>query len=839
MAPDPNRSKPGRFDPHSDDPLTKGIDLMLMKKKQLESLICCRGCGIPLQTHDPTNVGFVRFAKYLDKWSQKQHRRILCNRCLELERGELRPVVKETLGSIWPMAGSAGSGAKFSTGFGGHVVPADVLYRQLRMIRERRCLVLYVLDLLDFNGSFVRNLRECIGRNPTLVIGTKLDLLPGRTDPEQVRAWLKYALKKKRLRVMDVKLISSVTGRGVNQATNAVLEFRRGLDVFVVGAANAGKSMFIRQLLDQLEQRYPEGKVEDCERPVVSRTPGTTLGTMPLRAFRRSGTSPVFACLYDTPGVHQPNSMQNLLPVEIYDTVQPTKAFGVQVKVPARDALAALREAGEALTAEAAKEWLKRPVRYLWGPLGAPPVAGIEVTPPIPPALELAFVGVEGLAVECVAGLVPQKAEDGATAVLEPPEGLALAQVCYVKPPERLSLDGEVLTDIALAGFGWVAVSVKAVSAAAADRPVEMRTISVRVFGPARLKVKVGACPMPVAGLPGIVTPPPAEQEEEEEEEEPEFAPVITPPATPLGRRLEGASDESFRADGEHPLARSVREELPRSDEDEDWRASFGDGTSNRGPPRGRFDADDDDRDYEGGGGDDGLHVDPTLRRPLGARASSTEWSPPDSLLDDDGLPDDDLDFDPMDTDLPSGGDQAWVGNDGYEVHQGSGRVLDGPSDRSFAPRRGQASSVSSASTLRDRGGDAAMGDVDFARRARQTRTRSRGGQRPDEERGSLPPWPEESRSGGSQRDNGQGPDEERGSHPPWPEDGEESDTRGGEAMRFRQTRAPSSQPPRRGQSNPRGPETPAESTRRVPPAEAPVGRSSGANGMLTRRIRR
>lgn len=33
---------------------------------------------------------------------------------------------------------------------------------------------------------------------------------------------------------------------------------------FVVGAANAGKSAFIRRLLDRLEVKFPQGKVEQC-----------------------------------------------------------------------------------------------------------------------------------------------------------------------------------------------------------------------------------------------------------------------------------------------------------------------------------------------------------------------------------------------------------------------------------------------------------------------------------------------------------------------------------------------------------------------------------------------
>lgn len=44
--------------------------------KGLEHMVCCRGCGVPLQTHDANNVGYVRFAKYLQKWSQRLHRAV-------------------------------------------------------------------------------------------------------------------------------------------------------------------------------------------------------------------------------------------------------------------------------------------------------------------------------------------------------------------------------------------------------------------------------------------------------------------------------------------------------------------------------------------------------------------------------------------------------------------------------------------------------------------------------------------------------------------------------------------------------------------------------------------
>jgi len=499
-----HRSAGGNFDPHRDNPLTKGVDIMTKAGKALERMICCRGCGVPLQTHDPNNVGYIRFAKYLEKRSQKLHRKLLCSRCLELDRGDLVPVVKETM-------------ADDQVGFGGQVVPADVLARQLATIRQRRCMVVYVVDVLDFNGSFIRRIREIVGRNPVIIVGTKIDLLPPKTDMQLVNDWLLYTLRKKKMRIVEVKLVSNETGKGINHAVNAIIEHRSGMDVFVVGAANAGKSAFIRRLLDRLEVKFPQGKVEQCERPTVSRTPGTTLGLIQLRAFRRSATSPVFASLYDTPGVHQPNSMQNLLPIDEYNYVQPTRHFAVHTVTPAKDVLAQLKASDEAVSHESLQRWLGRSVRYLWGFPNQKPVLAVEVYPPISAMLKLSFVGVHNLAITCQAN-VPGAGEGG-RGYPEAPEGMDLSQICYVKTPDALSMDGQVACDLSLTGFGWVAVSFAALNSSAAGRPMERSKVTMRIYGPKRLKVVQNEFPMPVAGLPGYVEPPPEESLADEEDD--------------------------------------------------------------------------------------------------------------------------------------------------------------------------------------------------------------------------------------------------------------------------------------------------------------------------------
>jgi len=533
MVPTPERGAALEFDPHVDDPLTKGMDIMTHRSNHILSTICCSGCGIPLQTHDADSVGYVPLSRYLQKWAKKQHRRLKCTRCMNMLKGELAPVVRETMGpgkwvaqnvepisesptqeepsysSDWDRTSDGSNWDQTSTwdatpwsgdeydpyhaeGFGKSVVPAKVLERQLMTIKQRQCLVVYIIDILDFNGSFVKRFRKIVGRNPIIVIATKLDLLPEGTDIEAMQEWVKNVLRGQGLKVLDSALVSSFTGKNLSHATNLIIQARKSKDVFVVGAANAGKSMFITRLLEQLEIRYPEGGIERCEVPVISQTPGTTLGMIPLRAFKRSANSSVYAHLYDTPGVHQPFSMQNLLPVAAYNKVQPTRKFDVKTRRPARDVLAAMTGGGQKSVSGAKLQLTltEEPIIYVWGIPGEKPVAAVEVCAPVLTSVQLSFVGVAALEVQ---------------EATEVPEHMRLSRLEQVKAPEELTVEGEVVADLCISGLGWVAVSFSAMSKTAAGRGTSKSASMFRIHGPDGLKVKVSQFPVPVDGLPGVI----------------------------------------------------------------------------------------------------------------------------------------------------------------------------------------------------------------------------------------------------------------------------------------------------------------------------------------------
>lgn len=76
----------------------------------------------------------------------------------------------------------------------------------------------------------------------------------GEMHPGQKFIQTEFMCLNKQIRVSDV----------FNGQVNAFPSSQVHLLRFVVGAANAGKSAFIRRLLDRLEVKFPQGKVEQC-----------------------------------------------------------------------------------------------------------------------------------------------------------------------------------------------------------------------------------------------------------------------------------------------------------------------------------------------------------------------------------------------------------------------------------------------------------------------------------------------------------------------------------------------------------------------------------------------
>lgn len=87
----------------------------------------------------------------------------------------------------------------------------------------------------------------------------------------------------------------------MDNACRSILSQRQGRDVYIVGAANVGKSAFVRRVLSEMSSaasQHFDAQAGFARRhlPMESAMPGTTLGRLRLAAFSSGGA------LFDTPG---------------------------------------------------------------------------------------------------------------------------------------------------------------------------------------------------------------------------------------------------------------------------------------------------------------------------------------------------------------------------------------------------------------------------------------------------------------------------------------------------------------------------------------------------------
>ncbi|CAN6984809.1 unnamed protein product [Brassica oleracea var. botrytis] len=247
------------------------------------SVSCCYGCGAPLQTSDIDSPGFVDLVTYDLKKKHHQLRTVICGRCQLLSHGHM-------ITAVGGNGGYAGGGKQF--------VSADELREKLSHLRHEKALIVKLVDIVDFNGSFLARVRDLVGANPIILVITKIDLLPKGTDMNCIGDWVVEVTTKKKLNVLSVHLTSSKSLDGVNGVASEIQKEKKGRDVYILGAANVGKSAFINALLKTMAERDPVAAAAQKYKPIQSAVPGTTLGPIQINAFLGGEK------LYDTPGVH-------------------------------------------------------------------------------------------------------------------------------------------------------------------------------------------------------------------------------------------------------------------------------------------------------------------------------------------------------------------------------------------------------------------------------------------------------------------------------------------------------------------------------------------------------
>lgn len=185
------------------------------------------------------------------------------------------------------------------------LVCSDDYLTMMKDAKATDALIVFVVDLFSFESSFPQNMVDIIANNPLLVIANKLDLLPKNVDKDEIREYVAHRFRAARLRVTkdDVILTSLNSLTSDPSFTKTIDVKRKRHDVYVVGAASSGKTLFLAS--------YLRGYKNKTLKSVVTQNyPGTSLTVMQIPLDSSSS-------VYDTPATPSDNSMLSRLPYEI------------------------------------------------------------------------------------------------------------------------------------------------------------------------------------------------------------------------------------------------------------------------------------------------------------------------------------------------------------------------------------------------------------------------------------------------------------------------------------------------------------------------------------------
>ena len=247
-----------------------------------EQQYICMGCGVKVQTESPKNIGYAP-ASALEK------EMIICQRCFRLKHyNEVQDV---------------------------NLTDDDFL-KILNGIGKTDALIVMIVDIFDFNGSWLPGLHRFVGHNKILLVGNKVDLLPKSVKQNKLINWMKQQAKELGLRPEEVFLVSAAKGINIKDVTAAIDELREGKDVYVVGCTNVGKSTFINRIIKEV--------TGEADVITTSHFPGTTLDIIQIPLDDEKA-------LTDTPGIINHHQMAHFVDNRDLKIITPKKEIKPKV----------------------------------------------------------------------------------------------------------------------------------------------------------------------------------------------------------------------------------------------------------------------------------------------------------------------------------------------------------------------------------------------------------------------------------------------------------------------------------------------------------------------------
>ncbi len=210
----------------------------------------CQGCGITLQTQNPTAPGYV---KNLEK--------DYCIRCFQLTHyGKYQKSNK-----------------------------TNQDYQKIISQIQKNSLVLYICDIFSLNLEPISKL------NNTLLVLTKRDVLPKSIKDEKITEYI----QKRYPNLIDMEIISSIHNYNLDNLLAKIKKYHHNQKIYLVGYTNSGKSTLLNKIIKNYSAKTTE--------ITTSMYPETTLDKIEVKLDKN-------LTLIDTPGLIKEKNFLNQLP---------------------------------------------------------------------------------------------------------------------------------------------------------------------------------------------------------------------------------------------------------------------------------------------------------------------------------------------------------------------------------------------------------------------------------------------------------------------------------------------------------------------------------------------
>ena len=252
--------------------------------EQISKIRKCYSCGATLQTENPEVEGYIN----PDVFNKPDQNFLFCDKCFEIER--FRSTSNEPL-------------------------IEDDFVKVLSEAKEKGCLVVYVVNLLTFETSFVKKVVELLKGMKVMVVGMKFDLLPKNAQREKIMEYVAHRFRVAGIKLTceDVSIVSKTEDENIREVLTKIFELKENKSVYIIGSDEAGKTSLIQGFLKNYTN-LSNGQI--CTHLYKD----TNLKVMDIPLTNKTS-------MYETPGISITNSIRYGLDAKTFNALFLTKSI--------------------------------------------------------------------------------------------------------------------------------------------------------------------------------------------------------------------------------------------------------------------------------------------------------------------------------------------------------------------------------------------------------------------------------------------------------------------------------------------------------------------------------